>query len=56
MNEGWPKIKVFANGEWHPMPMTPADAGRLIRERDAALAEVERLKNELQKINERNDQ
>lgn len=39
-------VKVYANGDWHPMPMTTADAARLIRERDEARAEVERLRAE----------
>lgn len=36
-------VKVFANGKWHPMPMTSADAARLICERDEAVEEVARL-------------
>ena len=36
-------VKVFANGKWHPMPMTSQDAARLIRERDEAVEEVARL-------------
>ncbi len=40
-------VKVFANGKWHPMPMTSQDAARLIRERDEALDEVAELKEKL---------
>lgn len=41
-------IKVYSNGDWHPMPITAKDAARLIRERDDALDEIKRLKKELE--------
>lgn len=45
-------VKVYANGDWHPMPMTTADAARLIRERDEARAEVERILGLLEDVND----
>lgn len=40
-------FKVFANGEWHPMPMTSQEAAQLIRDRDEALDKVAELKEKL---------
>lgn len=48
MTDEQPAVRVYANGDWHPMPMSTADAARLIRERDEARAEVERLREELE--------
>lgn len=45
-------VKVYANGDWHPMPMTTADAARLICERDEARAEVERILGLLEDVND----
>lgn len=52
MGEPLGNVKVYANGDWHPMPMTTADAARLIRERDEARAEVERILGLLEDVND----
>lgn len=52
MGEPLGNVKVYANGDWHPMPMTTADAARLIRERNEARAEVERILGLLEDVND----